>query len=58
MLSALPTTLALREEHESLCVATLTKQTEAVPALGALATSIWAASPYSDAASAPFQIQI
>ena len=41
-----------------LCVATLTKTDKAPPALGVLATSIWAAPPYSDAASAPFQIQI
>ena len=40
-----------------LCVAMLTK-TEALPVLGSLATSIWAAPPYCDAASAPFQIQI
>ena len=34
------------------------RQTEAVPVLGTLATSIRAAPPYSDVASAPFQIQI
>ena len=40
-----------------LCVATLTKTDRGSARIGALATSVWAAPPCSDASSAPFQIQ-
>ena len=59
--NALPTplhNLGTERGHESCVWPPSPRQTEALPALGALATSIWAAPPYSDVSSAPFQIQI
>ena len=53
-----PHNLGTERGHESCVWPPSPRQTEALPALGALATSIWAAPPCSDASSAPFQIQI